>query len=392
MKKLLFILSICLLKSQLIYSQEAIWKFKTDGRIYSSPAQNGENVFFGSGDGFLYSLNKKTGKLNWKYKTGGAVHSSPIISNGVVYFGSGDGKLYAIDEQKGLLKFKFSSDGEHQYDLWDYYLSSPTIEEGIVYWGSGDSSLYAIGAKSGVLIWKFATQGVVHASPVFSEGIIYIGSFDGHFYALESKTGKLLWDFNTIGDAYFPKGEVQKAALVDSGTVYFGTRDYNIYALDTKTGTGKWNMKEPHGWIIATPTEYKGNLYYGLSDGHKFYCQDKKTGFLKWELPLNMRAYGSAVVFNDLIFFGCFNGKLYGVDYATGKVKWVFQTDGSKQNYAKVYSADDNFSPDFKLYGQDYLKSEETIHTLGSILGTPLIDKGYIYFGSSDGNFYCVKI
>jgi eukaryotic-like serine/threonine-protein kinase len=390
--KHVFLFILALLVFQSMHSQETLWKFKTGGRIYSSPAIKGENVFFGSGDGFLYSINKKNGNLNWKFQTGGAVHSSPIICNGLIYFSSADGKLYAIDEKMGQLKFSFQSKGENQYDLWDYYLSSPLIVDKIVYWACGDSLVYALNADDGDLIWKYKTNGIVHASPTYANGTIFIGSFDGNFYALDSKWGKPIWVFNTIGDAYFPKGEVQKAALIDSGTVYFGSRDYNIYALDCKTGTGKWNMKEKGGWIIATPLEYKGYLYYGVSDGHKFYCQDKHSGNIIWELPLNMRTFGSAIEFKNRIYFGCFNGKLYGVDYLIGQIKWTFQTDGSKQNYHTVFGKDDKFLKEFHLYDQTYENSEKKIHEMGSILSTPLIDNGFIYFGSSDAYFYCVNL
>ncbi len=60
------------------------------------------------------------------------------------------------------------------------------------------------------------------------------------------------------------------------------------------------------------------NLYFGTSDSHAFYCVDKDYGQVKWKLALSMRVYGSAVAKDSLIYFGCFNGKLYGVNYRTG--------------------------------------------------------------------------
>ena len=32
----------------------------------------------------------------WKFKTGGGVYSSPAVANGTVYIGSYDGNLYAF--------------------------------------------------------------------------------------------------------------------------------------------------------------------------------------------------------------------------------------------------------------------------------------------------------
>ena len=63
----------------------------------SSPAidKNG-NIYFGSADNNIYSVNKK-GALQWTYTTQDEVNSSPAIgSNGLLYIGSFDGYLYAI--------------------------------------------------------------------------------------------------------------------------------------------------------------------------------------------------------------------------------------------------------------------------------------------------------
>ena len=75
---------------------ELKWKFKTKGRVFSSPAIADGVVYFGSVDGNLYAVDIKTGQEKWKFKTEDWVNSSPAIADGVVYFGSYDGNLYAV--------------------------------------------------------------------------------------------------------------------------------------------------------------------------------------------------------------------------------------------------------------------------------------------------------
>jgi outer membrane protein assembly factor BamB len=104
-----------------------------------------------------------------------------------------------------------------------------------------------------------------------------------------------------------------------------------------------------------------------------------------------MRVYGSAIVSNDVVYFGCFDGKLRGVDPLTGAPVTEFLTQGCKDNYQKVFNNDGSFRSDFELYGRDYNESERIIHTLGAILSTPVADAGVLYFGSSDGNLYAVE-
>jgi len=366
------------------------WKYKTGGRVYSSPLIAGNTVYFGSGDHHFYALDKQTGSLNWTFKTDGAVHSSAAIKGELLYFASADGSLYAVNVDSGELSWKFASGGEKMYGLWDYYLSSPAIEDNLVYWGSGDGHVYAIDAVSGDLKWRYDTGDIVHASPVVYKDKVIVGGFDGHMYALNKHDGTLIWKFKTVGATYFPKGEIQRAALVDDDVVYFGSRDYNMYALDANTGRGKWNMRQLQGWIIATPLEHEGNIYFGTSDAHIFYSMNKQSGEVNWTIPVNMRVFGSAIIHGDLLYFGTFDGKILGVDYATGEKEWQFQTGDSKQNYHSVYDDNGEFREEFVLYGADYETPEKMIHALGSILSSPVIDDGLIYFGSSDGHLYAV--
>lgn len=373
-------------------SAETEWKFKTGDRVYASPLIAGEMVYFGSGDHHFYALDRQTGTLKWKFKTGGAVHSSASTNGKLLCFGSADGSLYALNRDSGDLAWKFASGGEKKYGLWDYYLSSPTVADELVYWGSGDGHIYAVDADSGKLKWKHDTGDIVHASPVVYKDKVFIGGFDGHMYALNKHDGSLIWKFKTVGATYFPKGEIQRAALVEDDVVYFGSRDYNIYALDADTGRGKWNMRQPRGWIIATPVEHEDNIYFGTSDAHLFYNMNKKSGEVNWTIPVNMRVYGSAIVHGDLLYFGTFDGKVLGVDLEDGETRWQFQTDASRKNYHAVYGDDGEFREEFVLYGADYEESENAIHSLGSVLSSPVIDDGVIYFGSSDGHLYAVDL
>lgn len=391
-KALLIILFLAIPFVVFSQNQKKPWTFQTKGRVYSSPVIAGDLLFFGSGDSTFYAVNKNSGALQWKFKTQGAVHSDPAVNNNFVYFGSQDGNLYSLDSQTGELIWKFQSKGERMLDLWDYYLSSPTIENGTVYWGSGDGNLYAINAVDGKLVWSFYAGAIIHATPLVYNGKVHFGDYNGKLNTLNAENGELVWQFKTDGDTYFPKGEIPKGAALDNGIIYFGSRDYNIYALDSETGTGHWNKKELGSWIIAEPLVHKGNVYFGTSDTHRFYCLGKINGNPVWQIDLPMRVYGSAIAHNNLIYFGCFDGKMRGVDAETGETKWAFQTEGSKQNYSKIYNSEGKFKDGFELYGKDYNETEKLIHTLGSILSTPVIDNNTIYFGSSDGGIYAVPL
>ena len=54
-------------------------------------------MYIGYDDNHLYALNTNTGQEIWRFKTDGDVWSSPAVSDGVVYFGSNDGYLRALE-------------------------------------------------------------------------------------------------------------------------------------------------------------------------------------------------------------------------------------------------------------------------------------------------------
>ena len=61
-------------------------------------------MYFGSNDSNLYALDAAKGTLRWKFKTHGRITSSPAVADGRVYFGSYDGIFYALDAEHGTLR------------------------------------------------------------------------------------------------------------------------------------------------------------------------------------------------------------------------------------------------------------------------------------------------
>ncbi|MDQ2180701.1 PQQ-binding-like beta-propeller repeat protein [Marinifilum sp. D714] len=376
-----------------VYGQsQLLWDFSTQAGIYSSPTIDESTLYIGSNDSCLYALNKRNGSLKWKFKTRGEIKSQPLLHKGSVIFNSTDGLVYSIDKNNAKKQWIFRTEGEKRLDMWDYYLSSPVYANNKIFVGSGDGHIYAIDPNNGELIWKYKTKGIIHASPVVHKETVYVGGFDGFFYALNSENGELVWKFKTIGATYFPKGEIQRGAAIYKNSVIFGSRDYNVYSLNLETGRGMWNMKEKGSWVIAPPFILDDLVYFGTSDSHRFFGLSAKTGHEKHSFHVNMRIYGKAIVFDNEIYFGCFNGKLYKLNQSKEKLEQVFQTHGSKKNYYNVYNETDKFRSDFKLYGKNFKESENTILELGAILSTPVIENGIAYFGDTNGVFYAYKL
>jgi len=388
------------------------WKFKTARRIFSSPAIYAGTVYVGSDDGNLYAVDARDGTAKWQFHTNGAVNSSPAVTAQGVYFSSADGSFYALDPPTGKLLWKFETAGERQFeakgihglvprhqtipDPWDFYLSSPVVANGLVYFGSGDNNFYALEASSGKLKWKFATRGVVHSSPAISEGTVYLGSWDSYFYALDAQTGQEKWKFKTGEDPLnFNQVGIQSSPAIADGAVYFGCRDSQLYALDARTGQRKWNFSNHGTWVISSPAVRDGVVYFGTSDPPFFRSLDTKTGAPGIVLPAGMFIFSSPAVAGQMAYFGSFNGKLHAVDLQTGKYKWEFQTESGKQDALGLIGADGkpNFPAIFvSNFWEDMVLAVNKLYTLGSILSSPVVENGVIYFGSTDGYLYALEL
>ena len=67
---------------------EILWKFKSNGVVYSTPAVYKDIVYAGSCDGFVYALNLDGG-LEWKFNTFSRIMNTSLVAvNDAVFFGT----------------------------------------------------------------------------------------------------------------------------------------------------------------------------------------------------------------------------------------------------------------------------------------------------------------
>lgn len=366
------------------------WKVKTGNRIFASPVGYQDRLFVGSCDSLLYALAKTDGHTLWTFKAGGEIRSSVAVEEGKVYFSATDGRFYAVNAADGKLQWTFETGGERFHDTWDYHQSSPAVHQNTVYFGSGDGHLYALDRLTGKLQWKFATGGIVHASPVVADGALLVGSFDGFFYCIETD-GRLRWKFKTVGERYFPKGEIQFHATVSGHTVYFCSRDFNVYALNIKDGTGQWVYHQLGSWT-SVPALANGKLLVTMSDAHILLGLEAESGKNLLEAPVPLNVFSGASVQGDSAYVGSMDGQLYRVNLSTGKSSVIFQTEASRRHRPDFFEdneklragLEEKYKDDFTLLYADFLK-------MGSILSTVWIADGTLFFGSADGCIYALQ-
>lgn len=101
----------------------------------SAPAINEKFVVIGCRDKKLHAIARENGMPLWKFKTGGRVESSPILFKDAAVCGSSDGRLYAID---------LDGSERWQLDLGESIIAPPSFANGTIFIGGEDGTLFAI--------------------------------------------------------------------------------------------------------------------------------------------------------------------------------------------------------------------------------------------------------
>jgi outer membrane protein assembly factor BamB len=190
------------------------WSNPSYGVIKGRP-----QVLFPGGDGWLYSLEPRTGKLLWKFNanppgakyilggrgTANEIIASPVIYDDKVYVGVGQdpehgegvGNFWCIDAtlegdvtEKGKVWHRGGNDFHRT-------ISTAAIHDGIVYAADLSGFLYALDAKTGAPYWTHDLLAAVWGSPFVADGRVYIGDEDGDVAILkEGKTKEVIAEPN----------------------------------------------------------------------------------------------------------------------------------------------------------------------------------------------------
>jgi outer membrane protein assembly factor BamB len=209
------------------YSGNIRWKLETGGEVWSSPSYNGNEIFIGSDDGFLYCLDID-GKLLWKTKLNGKIRSSsPCLSfdedqRPSVFIGTYNGGMFCLNQSTGMIRWS--------KQITKPVMASPAIIKDKAFFGASDKRIYCFHVKDGSSIWHFETGDKIWSSPSISEydGVMFFGSLDSHIYGIDIHTGRQTWKFPTMN-------MVDSSAAIASSMMFIGSRDGLLYVFGSET-------------------------------------------------------------------------------------------------------------------------------------------------------------
>jgi outer membrane protein assembly factor BamB len=230
-------------------------KLRPEDTIYSAPALaivNGQKLLIsGSGDGSVYALQPRTGKLVWQYEySRRGINNAPTFGDGVVYIGHEEENLTGT-KRGALAAIKADGTGNvtKTHELWKLEgLSvgkSPVLKVGDRIYACDPSKMNVLDAKTGEQIGRPARMGTINfAAPLFADGKIYHVEQNRRWYILtpDEKHG-VIGDFRgsavkveTSGPASgeFPEGdECLASPVVSHGRLYILTTGA-LYCFEDK--------------------------------------------------------------------------------------------------------------------------------------------------------------
>src|SRR3954453_14817249 len=194
-----------------------LWQIKLFAPIYAPAATRDSIAYIGTAGGVFHAVKIDDGSIVWTFSAGRPIFGQAAVDNDAVYFVCDNGYLFKLDRKSGKEVWRYDLGDERIPRVlphptvfeWDFKGPQPAVADGAVYVGAGDGGFHAVDAATGKRLWRFAPP---------------------------EKTSRL----NVGGTLQTSAGKVRDDAAIDGTHVIFGSFDGNVYALDRKTGQQVW--------------------------------------------------------------------------------------------------------------------------------------------------------
>lgn len=236
------------------------WFLPLKGGAEGGVTQVKDRLFFGSNDGYFYSVSAENGDVFWKTAVRSETLAAPLLYDGIVYFLTGNNVLHAVDALDGKELWIYSRVDNQSFSIRG--ASTPTVKDGALLIGFSDGYLVALDSKSGSLRWETLLNKNkrfrdIDSTPVVDGEFVYVTGYDSHLYCVNIKTGELVWKLEP--------GGFGKVAL-SGDQLFYSSSKGEVLAINKKDGSVVWRHKLKEG-IATSPTLYKSYIVIGESEG-----------------------------------------------------------------------------------------------------------------------------
>ena len=256
---------------------KVVWEFNADipdlyrgggpcGRgeaIYSTPATNGVQVYFAANSGSVHCIEASDGSANWLnddcYFN---VESALKLHDGNLFYGSWDTQVYSVDASTGQKNWSEVGAKSRDGKAVLYYAPAdcaPVIKNGKVYAADRGFMLAVFDEKTGKLL---ATKENVSGVGESDEGMGFV------YLRLKSGVVKLGNKEEEIWKSDAATGIVPVPPVVADGKVYVCSDKGVVSVIDEQSGEVTATYKAtPSSYVLVPMAAYKDTCYVLGSDG-----------------------------------------------------------------------------------------------------------------------------
>jgi eukaryotic-like serine/threonine-protein kinase len=275
--------------------------------------------------------------------------------------------------------------------------SSPVAGLNMLYIASTDGYLYALQQNAGNVVWRVRLDNLLtDATPALEGQVLFVAMHSKAIGAFDASTGQMYWTFNT-------SEKIQAPPLVVGGRVVVASLTH-LWVLDAASGRVIWNFRHgTSGWPTTGAPAIMGNVVYaGLGTGTQLWALSLIDGRILWSFDTGDRITSSALVQGSTVYIATWQGRIYALDRASGKKRWVYLLN-SVLNQNVIDGVGGSMAlGDNQLFLGDYRGSILCIDAMrgkliwryatgAQVLATPVVTPGRIYAGSGDGFFYALN-
>jgi outer membrane protein assembly factor BamB len=311
-----------------------------DGRVFALDSDGAVSAFSISGGSALRraSLAPTTDKagpgfaaiteniMNLTADDGGGYGGGIAADGGRIYAASGFGAVIALDPATGNR-------------IWEKNLSvpirvAPTAAMDRLFVLTVEGKLFCLSTIDGAELWvvrglpQQASLGL-NASPAVEGDVVVVPYSTGDLVALRVADGSGLWSESlsrsrttsqlaSMSDAARP--------VVDNGTVFAVGHGGRMIATAAKTGERLWSLTVPG----TQPPYVAGDSVFVVDTSGQLMAIARKDGRTQWTVKLpGSTAWAGPVLANGILWLASKEGKLAGVDAATGRVTGEMDIGGA---------------------------------------------------------------
>lgn len=308
-------------------------------RLAAAPVVAGGKLYIVDVNAVLRAFDARTGAALWTAPVAKGDENKPARFGGGASFDSG--RIYATDGLGDLVAFDANSGAEiwrtkPGTDTGASLRGAPTVDGEQLYVLSQDNQLYAVSTADGSVKWtssgSLESQGVFGvAAPAAARGTVVAGFSSGELNAYRYENGRPLWQDalsrTSITTSVSSLADIDADPVIYDNKVYALGQGGRMVAVDLSTGQRLW---EQNFAGISTPW-VSGEWVFVVTDESKLYCLQRATGKVRWVSQLRafkvekkkkkkgpLTWYGPVLAGNQLVLTN-----------SLGDIAFVSPTDGS---------------------------------------------------------------